>query len=93
MACQDMPGLPTVVGVLLGTKGDVPFISQTAVAPFVFWNSRSVLPSLLKSAAATTCQAEPGFGSSVTVLVLVMPFISQICSVPSLLCSPPCRRY
>src|SRR5262249_26341323 len=82
MACQDKPGLPTVV--MLTT--DVPFISQTAVAPLVFWNSRSVLPSLLKSSAATTCQAEPGFASE-TVLVLVVPFISQICGVPSLVCT------
>src|SRR5262249_37372424 len=40
----------------------------------------------LKSAAAITCQAEPGF-VSVTVLVLTVPFISQICGVPSLACT------
>src|ERR1043166_6995102 len=81
MACQDVPGLPTVV--MLTT--DVPFISQTAVAPLVFWNSRSELPSLLKSSAEITCQPEPGL-VSVTVLVRVVPFISQICGVPSLAC-------
>src|SRR5262249_20585948 len=41
--------------------------------------------SPLKSAAAITCQAEPGF-ASVMVLVTLVPFISQICGVPSKFC-------
>ena len=61
--------------------GVVPFISQIAAAPSLFCQRMSVLPSLLKSAAAITCHDGPGF-ASVTVLVALVPFISQICGRP-----------
>jgi hypothetical protein len=79
IACQLAPGLN---GSVPPPTGVVPFISQTAGCPSLFCHRMSGLPSLLKSPAAITCQDAPGFGS-VTVLVTLPPFISQICGSPS----------
>src|SRR5262249_28653059 len=45
MTCQEEPGLDNPIWAI----GVVPFISQIAGIPLLFWNSRSLAPSPLKS--------------------------------------------
>src|SRR5258705_11709626 len=67
-------------------RSDVPFISQIAGVPSVFWHAMSALPSPLKSPAPTTCHAEPGLNPATLPEVRFVPFMNQTTGVPSSCC-------
>src|SRR5947209_5959505 len=79
MALQLAPGLARVAVAVT----DVPFIVQICGVPLAFWNTRSDLPSPLKSPVPIAFQAIPGL-DNVVADVTVEPFMVQICGVPSM---------
>src|SRR5208282_2277442 len=88
--------VPTIVQVLddtvptyevVGFKIEVPFISQIATSPDVSCQSRSALPSPLKSPVPTIDQAVDTVATYVAVgFKIVAPFISQIATSPDVSC-------
>ena len=66
----------------------LPFISQIATVPLVFWNAMSLVPLPKKSPAVIACQLVPGLTLTMLAaelgLMTVVPFISQIASWPVL---------
>ena len=68
LRCHVAPRLVSVPALTI----ENPVHSETTGVPSAFCHRMSGLPSPLKSAAAITCQDDPGFGS-VTVLVYGSP--------------------
>src|SRR3954453_5613582 len=63
-----------------------PSICKMAACPLAFFQRMSALPSPLKSAAAISCQAEPGLNPTLAPLRIDVPFINHAAGVPSAFC-------